>query len=89
MRFAVIASLPALLGLAAAHVNTFLDLCLKHDVKVSCAPACPRICMNNYQVRKCRPAKCKPGCACAEGWVRKDTITGPCIQRSECKRWIL
>ncbi|KRF79858.1 uncharacterized protein Dvir_GJ26608 [Drosophila virilis] len=78
-----------LCAVAAAHLHIFLDVCLHNDVKVSCVPSCPKICVDNLIRRKCRPVRCKRGCVCKDGWVRQGSITGKCIRRSSCTRWVI
>ncbi|XP_030388256.1 SCO-spondin [Scaptodrosophila lebanonensis] len=72
-----------------AHVHSMLYVCVRNDVKVDCIPSCPKLCVDALYPRRCYPQKCKRGCACKEGFVRRLSPEGMCIPRAECKRWIL
>ncbi|XP_022225889.1 SCO-spondin [Drosophila obscura] len=63
--------------------------CTCNDVIVNCVRSCQKLCVDQLVIRKCRYVKCKRGCACAPGMVRKRDITGFCIHREDCKRWII
>ncbi|XP_017147679.1 uncharacterized protein LOC108159165 [Drosophila miranda] len=77
------------LMLVSSAIAEELHECVCNDVMVKCVRSCQKLCVDKLYIRKCRYVQCKRGCACAPGMVRKSDITGMCIHRKDCHRWII